>query len=134
MGGNGVCVRGAGGSIGSELSRQVAAQRPSRLILLDSSEFNLYAIDLALGEAKFQGTRLPILCDVRNRDRIFSIFEEHRPDLVFHAAALKHVPLVESNAAEAVLTNAIGTRNVADAAWTVGIEMGGASCREKVCT
>jgi len=115
-----VLVTGAGGSIGSELCRQIAAQAPGLLILLDSSEYNLYSIDLAIAEEEPSVARMPILCDVRNRQRISSIFQQYRPELVFHAAALKHVPLVENNPAEGVLTNCIGTRNVADAALAVG--------------
>ena len=111
-----VLVTGAGGSIGSELTRQVAARQPALILLLDNSEFNLYTIDMEL-HVHFPGVpRVTLLCDVRNRTRVEHIFAQHRPDLVFHAAALKHVPMVELNPAEGALTNAIGTRNVADAA------------------
>ena len=116
-----VLITGAGGSIGSELVRQIASRQPSELTLVDQGEFNLYQIDHEVG------TRFPtiphqaLICDVRDRDRIHSIFITRRPELVFHAAALKHVPLVELNPCEGILTNAIGTRNVADAAYENGV-------------
>lgn len=113
-----VLVTGAGGSIGAELCRHIAEQEPAELTLLDISEFNLYSIDLDLRE-KHQGLLLNvILADIRDREVILRLFTDYQPELVFHAAALKHVPLVEVNASEGVLTNAIGTRNVADAAAT----------------
>ncbi len=116
-----VLVTGAGGTIGSELSRQIAALGPSVLVLVDNGEFNLYTIDLELRENFPNIKIIAILADVRNRDRVARLFQEQRPDLVFHAAALKHVPLVESCPDEGVLTNVIGTRNVADAALAVGV-------------
>ena len=111
-----VLVTGAGGSIGSELARQVAALGPSQLIVVDNSEFNLYSIDLDLAE-NFSGVaRSAHLCDVRDARRLDNIFAQHKPELVFHAAALKHVPMVELNPCEGVLTNVCGTMNVAEAA------------------
>jgi O-antigen biosynthesis protein WbqV len=115
-----VMVTGAGGTIGSELTRQIADFGPAELLLVDLSEFSLYEIDLQVRESRPQMRAWPILCDVRDRDRIDQLFDRHRPELVFHAAALKHVPLVELNACEGVLTNAIGSRNVADAARAHG--------------
>ena len=113
-----VLITGAGGSIGSELTRQIAALAPAQLILVESSEFNLYRIDLELGERLSPGLpAVPLLCDVRDQERVNQIFARYRPEVVFHAAAFKHVPLVEANPAEGVLTNTLGTRNVADAAW-----------------
>lgn len=114
-----VAVTGAGGTIGSELSRQIAALGPSRLILIDNGEFNLYAIELALREAYLTLDITALIADVREGQRILRIFEEYRPNLVFHAAALKHVPIAEANVREALLTNVLGTRNVADAAASV---------------
>lgn len=111
-----VLITGAGGTIGGELSRQVAALAPERLILVESSEVNLYGIDLELREAMPAVPLERVLCDVRNRDAVFRVFERFRPALVFHAAALKHVPLVEENPVEGARTNVIGTCNVADAA------------------
>lgn len=115
-----VLVTGAGGTIGSELTRQIAALGPAELTMVDAGEFNLYTID---GEIRGRFPKLPcnsVIADVRDRARILALFQQTRPDLVFHAAALKHVPLVEANPEEGVLTNAIGTRNVADAARTAG--------------
>jgi O-antigen biosynthesis protein WbqV len=113
--GRSVLVTGAGGSIGSELVRQIAALEPARLVLADHCEFNLYQIDLELAEGWPRLMRTALICDVRDRNSINRLFEDHRPDIVFHAAALKHVPLVERNPVEGVLTNVQGTVNVADA-------------------
>lgn len=114
--GRSVLVTGAGGSIGSELTRQIAALGPSRLVVLDSCEFNLYAIDLELAEHFPDLERSAHLCDVRDPARVNELFGRHRPELVFHAAALKHVPMVELNPCEGALTNVCGTMNVAQAA------------------
>lgn len=111
-----VLVTGAGGSIGSELTLQVAALKPKELILVDNTEFNLYHIDLQLSEAFPDVRRVPYLCNIRDENRVNEIFDRHTPDLVFHAAALKHVPMVEMNPTEGILTNVIGTMNVAEAA------------------
>ena len=116
IGGRRVLITGAGGTIGSELARQIAALHPSQLILADSSEFNLYGIDLELRERYADVPFQALLCDIRDRDRVMAIFRAERPELVFHAAALKHVPMVEMNPGEGILTNVVGTRNVADAA------------------
>lgn len=110
-----VLVTGAGGTIGGELACQIAALDPAELILIDSGEFNLYQIDVILNERRSAVPRWLHLCNVRDRDRLMRIFARHRPELVFHAAALKHVPMVELNPCEGVLTNVVGTRNVADA-------------------
>jgi FlaA1/EpsC-like NDP-sugar epimerase len=115
-----VLITGAGGTIGGELTRQIAALGPSELVLVDAGEFNLYTIDAELRE-RFPDCRWrSVLADIRDRDRIVRLFQEARPELVFHAAALKHVPMVELNPIEGVLTNGLGTRNVADAARTAG--------------
>jgi FlaA1/EpsC-like NDP-sugar epimerase len=115
-----VIVTGAGGTIGSELVRQVAAFGPRTLILLDNGEYALWQIDLELAETHPQVHRRTLIADIRDEARIRAIFEEHRPELVFHAAALKHVPMVEANPLEGLATNAAGTRHVADAARAVG--------------
>jgi O-antigen biosynthesis protein WbqV len=115
-----VVVTGAGGTIGSELARQVAALGPVTLILLDNGEYALWQIDLELAEIHPRVSRKTVIADIRDEARIRAIFEEFRPELVFHAAALKHVPMVEANPLEGLATNASGTRNVADAARAVG--------------
>ena len=115
-----VMVTGAGGTIGTELARQIAAIGPARLTLVDSSEFNLYSVDMELAERAPAIVRRAILADVRNRERIGAVMGEERPELVFHAAALKHVPMVETHPIEGVLTNVVGTRNVAEACRAVG--------------
>lgn len=115
-----VLVTGAGGTIGRELVRQIAAFGPERLILLDACEFNLYEIDLEMRENHPGVARTPVLCSIRQRQQLMRVFAEHRPELVFHAAALKHVPLVEEHPTAGVQTNVLGTRNVADAAKRYG--------------
>ncbi len=115
-----VVVTGAGGTIGGELARQVAALGPGQLLLLDNGEYALWQIDLELGETYPGVSRRAVLADVRDEPRIRALFERWRPELVFHAAALKHVPMVEANALEGLLTNAAGTRVVADAARSAG--------------
>ena len=108
-----VLVTGAGGTIGSELVRQIASLGPERLILLDASEYNLYAIDHELRETGTAVSWTAELGDVRDVARLEDLFARERPQVVLHAAALKHVPLMEMNPAEAVLTNVGGAINVA---------------------
>ncbi len=108
-----VLVTGAGGTIGSELTRQALKLEPERVILLDASEFNLYAIDQALKEEGYPHIWAAELGDVRDVPRLEELFARERPEVVLHAAALKHVPLMELNPAEAVLTNLGGALNVA---------------------
>ncbi len=115
-----VMVTGAGGTIGAELARQLAALGPQTLILLDHGEFALWQIDLELGERHPAQDRRGVVADIRDAARLRSVFDGLRPELVFHAAALKHVPIVEANPSEGMLTNIIGTRNVADAARAAG--------------
>lgn len=116
-----VLVTGAGGTIGSELVRQIAAYRPAAIALFDLAEHNLYQIDLELAETFPELPREALLGDVRDRARLDQVFRRLRPELVFHAAALKHVPLAEVNPNEAALTNAIGTQYVADACLAAGV-------------
>jgi O-antigen biosynthesis protein WbqV len=110
-----VLVTGAGGSIGSELCRQMAAFQCAHLTMIDNSEASLFEIDREMDEAYPQISRATVLCDVRNAERLTRAFRDQTPDLVFHAAALKHVPLVERHPCEGVLTNLIGTWNVSEA-------------------
>ena len=116
-----VMITGAGGSIGSELSRQIAAFAPQSLSLVESSEFALYTIDREIAGNHGNLPRDAVIADVRDRDRVMDIVKDGNPEVIFHAAALKHVPLVESNPAEGVLTNIGGTVNVADACIAHGV-------------
>ncbi|MFZ2950302.1 MAG: nucleoside-diphosphate sugar epimerase/dehydratase [Desulfuromonadaceae bacterium] len=116
LSGKRVLVSGAGGSIGSEICRQVALFGPAKLILLEHAETPLYEIEKEL-LARFPEVRImPLIADVRDRNRIKLVFEEYAPEVVFHAAAYKHVPMMEYNPAQAVLNNVFGSRNIADAA------------------
>lgn len=117
-----VLVTGAGGSIGSELVRQIAGLEPAAVGLLDNSEFNLYQIDREMVASSGDIERAAMIADVRNQDRVDACFKVFRPEIVFHAAALKHVPLVEENPCEGVLTNVFGTVNVADVCRTHGVQ------------
>ncbi|MDX2143631.1 MAG: nucleoside-diphosphate sugar epimerase/dehydratase [Rhodospirillaceae bacterium] len=110
-----VLVTGAGGSIGAELVRQIVAIGPSHLGLVDHGEYNLYTIDREIREWRPNQSLSTVLADVRDASRMKDIMTRERPDLVFHAAALKHVPLVEINVIEGLMTNALGARNVAEA-------------------
>jgi O-antigen biosynthesis protein WbqV len=118
-----VLVTGAGGSIGAELTRQVAGLHPAELLLLDSSEYALWSIDLEIGETAPHIPRQAVIADVRDQPRITALFRDFAPDLVLHAAALKHVPIVEANRLEGLRTNALGTRVVADAAAGSGAKL-----------
>ncbi len=117
-----VLITGAGGSIGSELVRQVSSFMPKSLTFVENSEFSLYTIDMEVSKACPDLERAAIIADVRDRKRISDVIMTTAPDLVFHAAALKHVPLVEANICEGLLTNVIGTRNVADACVSAGVQ------------
>lgn len=116
-----VLVTGAGGSIGSEICRQVAAFSCAHLTMLDNSEFGLFGIDQEIGEAFPTLSRSARLTDVRDAARVKAVIEDERPEIVFHAAALKHVPLMEAHPCEGVLTNVIGSANVAEAAVAGGV-------------
>lgn len=120
-----VLVTGAGGSIGSELSRQIVGLSPTVLLLLDHSEYNLYAIHAELeqqvSERALQLELIPILGSVGNADRLFDVMRTWGVDSVYHAAAYKHVPMVEHNIAEGVMNNVIGTLNCAQAAIQAGV-------------
>jgi FlaA1/EpsC-like NDP-sugar epimerase len=117
-----VLVTGGGGSIGSELCRQIAVLGPSRLVVFENSEFNLYSIEQELLNAFPELPIKIILGDIKDADRIAGVFSTFAPHVVFHAAAYKHVPMLESNPAEAVRNNIFGTRVVADAADRFQVE------------
>jgi FlaA1/EpsC-like NDP-sugar epimerase len=120
-----VLVTGAGGSIGSELCRQILTLRPTTLLLFEHSEFNLYSIFSELEQRIVRESLsirlLPILGSVRNPDKLLDVMKTWRVDTVYHAAAYKHVPMVEHNIAEGVLNNVIGTLNTAQAALQAGV-------------
>ena len=117
-----VMITGAGGSIGSELCRQIAAYGPSSLVLVERSENALFEIHSELRNRFADMDVLPRVADVTDVPRIKEVFREHRPMIVFHAAAHKHVPMMEWNAAEAVKNNILGTQIVADLADQLGVE------------
>ncbi len=111
-----ICITGAAGSIGSELARQALAYKPSVLILIDQAESPLYQIERELRSKNQQTKIMVFVADICNKLRIHNIFREFRPEIIFHAAAYKHVPLMESNPSEAVMVNIFGTRLLADLA------------------
>jgi O-antigen biosynthesis protein WbqV len=117
-----VLVTGAGGSIGSELCRQVAGLGCRELVMVESSEFALYEIDMEMTRLAPQTARHPILADVRHADEMDSVFERFKPEVVFHAAAYKHVPLVEFNPVGGIVNNLFGTLTVADTAAKHGVD------------
>jgi FlaA1/EpsC-like NDP-sugar epimerase len=120
--GNTILVTGAGGSIGSEICRQVSKFQPKKLLLLGHGENSIYQIDMELrNKYKNEFEIIPIIADIQDRHRIFEVMELHRPDVVYHAAAHKHVPLMEYNPKESVKNNVIGTKNVAEAADTFSV-------------
>ncbi|MFD2639177.1 polysaccharide biosynthesis protein [Piscibacillus salipiscarius] len=117
-----VLVTGAGGSIGSEICRQVSKFDPAKVILLGHGENSIYQIDMELRQK--HGTQfeiIPVIADIQDRDRIYDVFENYQPDVVYHAAAHKHVPLMEFNPREAIKNNVFGTKNVSDAADHVSV-------------
>lgn len=115
-----VLVTGAGGTIGSELCRQIAAYRPERIILLDIYENTMYQLENELEERFPKQKVISLVASIRDEDRIKIIFNEYRPDIIFHAAAHKHVPLMEDSPGEAVKNNVLGTLNVAKCAVEYG--------------
>lgn len=120
LSGRKVLVTGAGGSIGQELSRQVAGFGPKSLILLGHGENDIYEVDMDLLETFPNLNTIPVIADIRDSERIDWVFSFYKPDVVFHAAAHKHVPLMESNPKEAISNNVFGTWNVASAAERYG--------------
>lgn len=117
-----VVVTGAGGSIGSELCRQILAFDPAELVMIDRDESGLHAVQLSIEGRALLDSRNLLLVDIRDRTRLSAIFAEIEPDVVFHAAALKHLPLLETHPVEALKTNIWGTVSVLDAASMAGVE------------
>ncbi|NSL52739.1 polysaccharide biosynthesis protein [Calidifontibacillus erzurumensis] len=123
LSGKTVLVTGAGGSIGSEICRQVCKFSPKQLILVGHGENSIYSIDMELRELyKDKIEIIPVIGDIQDRKRMFAVIEKYRPDVVYHAAAHKHVPLMEYNPVEAVKNNIFGTKNVAEASDMFGVD------------
>ena len=117
-----VLVTGAAGSIGSEIMRQVALFNPQQLILLDQAETPLHDVRLEIGDTWRDINAVTIVADISNKSRMENVFDKYRPQYVFHAAAYKHVPMMEDDVAESVQTNIVGTRILADLAVKYGVE------------
>lgn len=111
-----ILITGAGGSIGSELVRQIAKFHPRQILLLGNGENSIYTILEEVSSKKDNIKYIPVIADVQNRERMFEVFSKYRPDIVYHAAAHKHVPMMEYNPREAVKNNIVGTKNTAEAA------------------
>ncbi len=109
-----ICITGAAGSIGKEIVNQVIRYFPERVVLIDQAESELYEVEREIAMLDTRVSVIPYLADISNADRIRSIFNEHKPEVVFHAAAYKHVPVMERNPSEAVLCNILGTKTLAD--------------------
>ena len=122
LAGKRVLVTGAGGSIGAELCRQIMQFAPGALLMLDRDESALHAVQLSIRGRALLDSDDVILCDIRDANAVNTVFAKHRPQVVFHAAALKHLPMLEQYPAEAVKTNVLGTRIVLDAADLVGVD------------
>ena len=123
LGGARVLVTGAGGSIGSELCRQIARLPVEKLVMLDFSETALFEISEEVRSAESGvGRACAVLCDIRHREELKAVFEEWKPNVVIHAAAFKHVPMMEAHPLDAARTNVLGTRNVVEAAKAAGVK------------
>ncbi len=120
--GNRICITGAAGSIGSELVRQIMQYNPASLILIDQAESPLFEIDRQTKLVEHHFQVVSYIADITNMDRIRSIFREHTPDIIFHAAAYKHVPMMEGNPSEAITCNILGTKIMADLAVEFGVK------------
>lgn len=118
-----ILITGAGGSIGSEICRQTAQFHPKQIIMLGHGENSIYKIHLELSEkTEYKDVEfIPVIADVQDRDRIFEVVQQLEPDVIYHAAAHKHVPMMESNPREAVKNNIFGTKNIAEAAHSFGV-------------
>ncbi|WP_165252215.1 UDP-N-acetylglucosamine 4,6-dehydratase family protein [Paludisphaera soli] len=120
--GRSILITGAAGSIGSEICRQLLAFAPARLVLLDHSENGLFYLEPELKRAAGARTEIvPVVASIRDSARVGAVLASHRPDMIIHAAAHKHVPMMESNPGESVKTNVLGTRNLVDQALAHGV-------------
>ena len=117
-----VLITGAAGSIGSEIVWQVLEFNPKKLIIIDQAETPLHHISLEIEKAKQKVKVITIISDIRNKSSMDRVFEKHNPDVVFHAAAYKHVPLMEENPCQAIYTNVLGTKNIADLSLQYGVK------------
>lgn len=118
-----ILISGAGGSIGSEIARQVTKFSPKKVILVGHGEFSVYKIERELRQLPNDTIDLePVIADIQDRERIFEVLTEHEPDIVYHAAAHKHVPLMEKNPREAIKNNIFGTKNLAEASKAADVE------------
>jgi len=122
LNGKTILVTGAAGSIGSEIVRQVLSFGPRKVIILDQAETPLHHISLEVEGIKSQTIIRSVITDIRNRGALEKVFKQYRPEMVYHAAAYKHVPLMEENPSQAVLTNVDGTKNLADLACQYGVK------------
>jgi FlaA1/EpsC-like NDP-sugar epimerase len=121
LAGRTIMVTGAGGSIGAELVRQIARYRPGKILLVERYEFGLFEIDREIQTSEFPIARVPLIADICDRERMGAIFETYRPEIVFHAAAHKHVPLMEINTTEAVKNNIFATHLLGELAGESGV-------------
>ena len=117
-----VLITGAAGSIGSEMVRQIISYNPQKLVLLDSAESPLYELEMELTEKLSRSKFEVVIGDIRSKERLANVFNTFKPHLVYHAAAYKHVPMMENNPSESILTNIFGTKNVADLSVEHGVE------------
>ena len=117
-----ILITGAAGSIGSEIARQVILYNPAKVVLLDIAESPLYELELSIQEIKHAGNCESVIADIRNTDRMRRVFDYFKPEIVFHAAAYKHVPVMEVNPSEAILTNVKGTKILADLSVEFGVQ------------
>jgi FlaA1/EpsC-like NDP-sugar epimerase len=115
-----ILITGAAGSIGSEIVRQIIHYSPAKIILLDQAETPLHELTLELNLVNLE--IIPVIIDVRNKEQLDTVFEQYKPDFVFHAAAYKHVPLMEKNPCQAIFTNVLGSKNLADLAVKYKVE------------
>src|SRR5690606_3845254 len=121
LNGKTVLITGAAGSIGSEITRQVLSFKPAHVIMLDQAETPLHHLSLEVPAISKNAQISCVLCDIRNSEALETVFKTYQPEVVYHAAAYKHVPLMEGNPSQAVYTNILGTKNLADLSVKYGV-------------